>query len=101
MVTTGSDHPRGTFAEPRGTLRNLPKGNSLRKYKGTLRNPAEPSVVTTVVTTLVAEPGGPGHSHQFFKKSKNPKQSFWGKSDQNLPKIYDVLKARGAPPAQR
>ena len=79
MVTTGSDHPRGTFAEPRGTLRNLPKGNSLRKYKGTLRNPAEPSVVTTVVTTLAAEPGGPDISHQFFKKSKNPKQSFWGK----------------------
>ena len=38
-----------------------------------MRNPAEPSVVTTVVTTLVAEPGGPGFSHQFFKKSKDPK----------------------------
>ena len=81
MVTTGSDHPRGTFAEPRGTLRNLPKGNSLRKYKGTLRNPAEPSVVTTVVTTLAAEPGGPDISHQFFRESKDPKgKPCWGKN---------------------
>ena len=35
-------------------------------------------MVTTVVTTLAAEPGGPGHSHQFFKKSKNPKAKLVG-----------------------
>ena len=78
--------PCGTFAEPRGTLRNLPKGKSLRKYKGTLRNPAEPSVGSGGLLTLVAEPGGARSGHQSFRKSKDPLgcKPCWGKKEKRI-----------------
>ena len=43
--------------------------------------------MTSLVTSLAAEPGGPGISHQFFRKSKNPKASFdWEKGEKGKEK---------------
>ena len=64
-----------------GTLRNL-RGTLKANLKGNLKEPCgtHPQLATRnpQLATSSAEPEGAGHSHQFFKESKDPKASLFG-----------------------